>query len=109
MPLQESIFKKVVIECEKADDKIISIHSRNAASRVLDLVEKNCRDSTPVLHWFSGTTQEARRAVALGCWFSIGTAMLSGANGRAVTRIAVRKNTTRNRWFFRATSSPARA
>lgn len=84
MPLQESIFNKVLIECEKAGGKIISIHSRNAASKVLDLVEKNCKDSTPVLHWFSGTTQEARRAVALGCWFSVGPAMLSGAKGRAL-------------------------
>lgn len=84
MTLQESIFNKVLNECEKAGGKIISIHSRNAASRVLDLVEKNCRESTPVLHWFSGTPQEARRAVALGCWFSIGPAMLSGKKGRAL-------------------------
>lgn len=84
IPAQESIFYKVLIECEKCGGKIISIHSRNAASRVLDLVEKTCKNSTPVLHWFSGTIQEARRAVALGCWFSIGPAMVSGAKGRAL-------------------------
>lgn len=84
MPVQESIFNEVLIECENAGGKVISIHSRNAASRVLDLIEKNCKESTPVLHWFSGTTQEARRAVTLGCWFSIGPAMLSGAKGRAL-------------------------
>lgn len=82
IPIQESIFNKVLIESEKCGGKIISIHSRNAASRVLDLVENNCKNSTPVLHWFSGTVQEARRAVSLGCWFSIGPAMLRSAKGR---------------------------
>lgn len=84
IPMQESIFYKVLIECEKCGGKIISIHSRNAASRVLDLVEKTCKNSTPVLHWFSGTIREAHRAVALGCWFSVGPAMVSGEKGRAL-------------------------
>jgi TatD DNase family protein len=84
MTMQESILNEVLTECERLGGKILSIHSRNAASRVLDLVEENCRDSTPVLHWFSGTVQEARRAVDIGCWFSVGPAMLRGANGRAI-------------------------
>jgi TatD DNase family protein len=86
MPLQESILNEVLSECERVGGRILSIHSRNAASRVLDLVEQHCRDSTPVLHWLSGTVQEARRAVALGCWFSVGPAMLRGAKGRALLR-----------------------
>lgn len=86
IPLQESILNEVLTECERVGGKILSIHSRNAASRVLDLIEQHCRDSTPVLHWFSGTVQEARRAVALKCWFSVGPAMLRGAKGRAILR-----------------------
>ena len=86
MPLQESILNEVLTECERVGGKILSIHSKNAASRVLDLVEQHCRNSTPVLHWFSGTIQEARRAVALGCWFSVGPAMLRGAKGRTLLR-----------------------
>lgn len=84
MPLQESILREVLTECERVGGKILSIHSRNAASRVLDLLENCCRLSIPILHWFSGTAQEARRAVALGCWFSVGPAMLRGAKGRAL-------------------------
>lgn len=84
MPLQESILKEALIECERVGGKILSIHSRNAASRVLDLVEQHSQNSTPVLHWFSGTIQETRRAIALGCWFSIGPAMLRGAKGHAI-------------------------
>jgi TatD DNase family protein len=86
MPLQESIFSEVLTECERLGGRILSIHSRNAAGRVLDFIEHHCRQSTPVLHWFSGTVQEARRAVDLGCWFSVGPAMLYAAKGRAILR-----------------------
>jgi TatD DNase family protein len=86
MPLQESILNEVLTESERVGGKILSIHSKNAASRVLDFVERHCRKSTPVLHWFSGTTEEARRAVALGCWFSIGPTMVSSAKGHALLR-----------------------
>ncbi len=82
MPLQESILNEVLTECERVGGRILSIHSRNAASRVLDLVEKHCRESTPVLHWFSGTVQEVRRAVALGCWFSVNPLIVKGKKGR---------------------------
>lgn len=86
LTLQESILQEVFTECELCGGKIISIHSRNAATRVLDLVEKCCQKSVPILHWFSGTVQEARRAVAMGCWFSVGPAMLRGANGQTIFR-----------------------
>lgn len=86
MLLQELIFSEVLIECERAGGKVLSIHSRNAASRVLDLVEHHCRHSKPVMHWFSGTVQEVRRAIAVGCWFSVGPAMVNNAKGCAILR-----------------------
>lgn len=86
MPLQESILNEVLSKCEQLGGRILSIHSRNAASHVLDMVEQQCRVSTPVLHWFSGTIHEARRAVALGCWFSVGPAMLRSAKSRAIVK-----------------------
>jgi TatD DNase family protein len=82
--LQESILKDVLVECERCGGRILSIHSRNAACRVLDLIEQRCRASVPVLHWFSGTVEETRRAVTMGCWFSVGPAMVSGARGRRI-------------------------
>lgn len=82
--LQKDIFSDVLSECDRVGGRILSIHSRNAATRVLDLVEKHCQVSIPVLHWFSGTVQEVRRAVSLGCWFSVGPGMLRGAKGRAI-------------------------
>lgn len=86
MPLQKSILNEVLTECERVGGRILSIHSRNAATPVLSLIEQHCRKSTPVLHWFSGTLEETRRAVDLGCWFSVGPAMLRGEKGRKILR-----------------------
>jgi TatD DNase family protein len=36
------------------------------------------------MHWFSGSPRELARAVELGCWFSVGPAMLAGEKGRAL-------------------------
>ena len=81
---QESILGAVLSESEHCGGKILSVHSRNAAGRVLHHIERHCRASVPVLHWFSGTIEETRRAVAMGCWFSVGPAMLRGAKGRRI-------------------------
>lgn len=84
LPLQESILREALIECERVGGRVLSIHSRNAPERVLDLLEECCHTSIPVLHWFSGSAKEARRAVDLGCWFSVGPAMLRSAKGRGL-------------------------
>jgi TatD DNase family protein len=60
----------------------MSLHSRRAASAVLDALQKVPRAGTPVLHWFSGTERELRRAAELGCWFSVGPGMLRSESGR---------------------------
>jgi len=80
--LQESIFSDVLRECDRVGGRVLSIHSRNAATRVLDLLDNHCQVNIPVMHWFSGTLKEVRRAVAMGCWFSVGPSMLRGAKGR---------------------------
>jgi len=84
--LQESVLNKVLAECERQGGRIISIHSRGASSRVLDLLEKYPLAGKPILHWFSGTIQEIRRAVAIGCWFSVGPSMMLGKKGRDLIR-----------------------
>lgn len=89
-PLQEDIFVDVIAECERQGGRIISMHSRGAASRLLDVLEKYPAAGTPILHWFSGTLGELRRAIDLGCWFSVGPAMLAGKKGRELTQIIPR-------------------
>jgi TatD DNase family protein len=81
---QQLVFDRILGACARAGGRILSIHSRRAAGQVLDALERHPGAGIPVLHWFSGTRRELKRAVALGCWFSVGPAMLSGEKGRAL-------------------------
>ena len=36
------------------------------------------------MHWFTGSRSEARRAVALGCYFSVNTEMTRNERGQAL-------------------------
>lgn len=82
--MQKNLFREVALTAEKCGGRIISIHSRNAAKDVLDIIENDMTTSLPVLHWFSGTIKELERANALGCWFSVSPAMLSGRKGKSL-------------------------
>ena len=84
LPLQERIFSAVVEECQRQGGRVMSIHSRGAESRLLEILAAHPKAGAPVLHWFSGTPKELQVAIALGCWFSVGPAMLSGAKGRTL-------------------------
>lgn len=79
---QKDLFREVARTAEKCGGRIISIHSRNAAKDVLDIIESDVVNSIPILHWFSGSLEELERANALGCWYSVNPAMLSGKKGK---------------------------
>jgi TatD DNase family protein len=85
--LQKDIFSNILAECEQQGGRVMSIHSRVAVKSVLDLLEKYPSAGKPVLHWFSGTTNELRQAIAMGCWFSVGPAMILGARGRELLKL----------------------
>ncbi|KAA0695644.1 TatD family deoxyribonuclease [Neorhizobium sp. P12A] len=82
LELQSDVFSTIVKDAESYGGRILSIHSRGAATGVLDLIETNLSKSLPILHWFSGTRKELDRAIRLGCWFSVGPAMLRSRRGR---------------------------
>ncbi|WP_160011197.1 Qat anti-phage system TatD family nuclease QatD [Rhizobium sp. 18055] len=81
---QKHVFQRVLIRCAEAGGKILTVHSVRSAPAVLDMIETYLpRDSgTVVLHWFTGSKSEARRAVALGCYFSINAEMTRTDRGR---------------------------
>ena len=60
----------------------MTIHSRRAVTDVLDALTRHPDAGVPILHWFSGTKTELFRAVDMGCWFSVGPAMMLGKRGR---------------------------
>ena len=86
--VQKYVFRTVLSLCADAGDKILSVHSVRAAKHVLDIIEECLPQGrgTVILHWFTGSMTEARRGVALGCYFSVNERMLSSSNGRRFLR-----------------------
>lgn len=75
---QTEVFRRVLIGCSAQGGKILSVHSVRAVTKVLDLLEEHlpANRGSVVLHWYTGSLAEARRAAALGCYFSINKQML---------------------------------
>lgn len=82
LDLQREVFERILKESARQGGRIMSIHSRGAATLVLDALEKHRGAGVPILHWFTGTVAELERAIAMGCWFSIGPAMFRSKKGR---------------------------
>lgn len=79
---QLDVFHDVLEHCSRSGGKILSIHSRRATSEVLRCLQRYPSAGVPILHWFSGSHKELREAIELGCWFSVGPAMLASAKSR---------------------------
>ncbi|MEX2123886.1 MAG: Qat anti-phage system TatD family nuclease QatD [Woeseia sp.] len=79
---QVQVFDHILASCTNAGGRILSIHSRRAAGPVLDRLSSNPGAGKPILHWFTGTFAELNRAIEMGCWFSVGPAMLNSKKGR---------------------------
>lgn len=83
---QMLVFQRVLDICGASGGRVLSLHSRRASAPVLDALSKSPRAGIPILHWFSGSNRELARAVDLGCWFSVGPAMLRNDKGRHLVR-----------------------
>ncbi len=92
LDIQSKFFEESLIEAEKRNGRIISVHSRNATKAVLDIIEKTLVLNKPILHWFTGTNKDLERAIELGCWFSINPKMCMSKHGQEIiSRIPVTK------------------
>lgn len=83
---QERVFERILNACAEQGGKILSVHSVRAASKVLGHIERHLpvERGRVVLHWFTGTAAEARRAVELGCYFSVNMEMLRSPKNLAL-------------------------
>lgn len=81
---QGRVLMSILDMCAASGGKTISLHSRGAASLVLDVIEQEPLAGQFILHWFSGTFAEMARASKLGCWFSVGPAMLRSERGMKI-------------------------
>ncbi len=78
LDVQKRVFQHILRRCAEAGDKIITVHSIRSVKAVLDHVEAHLPPGRGkiILHWFTGTKSEAKRALDLGCFFSINAGML---------------------------------
>lgn len=80
---QQELFEHIINECEKTGKKIISIHSRNSATDILNITKKafNCK---VIMHWFSGSMDELDLCIKRDFYFSINPKMLNTKKGRMI-------------------------
>lgn len=81
---QKRVFQRILERCAEAGDKILTVHSVRSAPAVLDMIKAYLprERGSVVLHWFTGSKSDARRAAALGCYFSINAEMTRTDRGR---------------------------
>jgi TatD DNase family protein len=78
------VLNHILKKCEDYDDKILTIHSLNAVDEILSCLNQYPKSGIPILHWFLGTKKQVLEAVEIGCYFSIGPAMLQSARGQKI-------------------------
>lgn len=83
---QKAVFERIIQLCAVTRNKVISVHSVRATKAVLDAIEQHLPPThgRAVLHWFTGSSAEAKRAIELGCYFSINGEMLANPKRRAL-------------------------
>lgn len=79
--IQKRVFQTILTECDRAGNKILTVHSRRAAQEVIDMIGQGFNGKV-ILHWYSGNTKAATLALKYGFYFSANTSMISSDAGR---------------------------
>ncbi len=85
---QERVFERILRMCAEHGNRILTVHSVRAVSKVLQHLERELPADRGhvVLHWFTGSVSEARRAVDRGCYFSVNSEMLKSPKHRTLVK-----------------------
>lgn len=83
--IQLKVFRHILRGVHKHGGKIMSIHSRGSADKVVN--ELKGIDGVPIFHWFTGTKAELTQAIDIGAWFSVGPAMLNSKKGKEIIEL----------------------
>ncbi len=106
---QRKVFGLILEECALNKGKVITIHARRSAGDVIDMIGRSF-PGTIILHWFSGSKKELRRAVDFGFYFSVNHAMCNSRSGKSLVE-AIPKDrllTETDGPFTRESGGPAR-
>lgn len=94
--LQELQVKAFTQICARAAElsrnsqpRVLSMHTVRSVDAVLDILEQTgaAQACVPIIHWFSGSSNELQRAIKLGCWFSVGEMSLKTKRGREYAKV----------------------
>ncbi len=72
-----------VLNCVKEKTKILSLHSRRAEKKTLEMLLEYRIDNA-IFHWYSGSLNVLKDIANSGFFFSINSAMIKSDNGRKI-------------------------
>lgn len=74
---------KLVLDCIKEENKIVSLHSRRAEEETLEMLLYN-KIKNAIFHWYSGPLNILKKIIDSKYFFSINSAMIKSNNGRKI-------------------------
>lgn len=86
---QVSAFRSILTMVKKADNKILTVHSRNAAKDIIQYLNHHLQGSNckVILHWYTGNVAELLKAIDYGYYFSINHKMLESNKTRELIKL----------------------
>lgn len=78
---QIKVFSSIVDILSEQKNKVISIHSRETDSFVIEFAERLSRSNFVIMHWFSGSISNMKKLLNMNCFFSINPAMCKTKSG----------------------------
>lgn len=86
--VQKEILENILMAIKIYDNKILTVHSRNAAKETIDIIHRHLKGSNNkvILHWYSGSLADLRTAVSKGFYFSINHKMASTDKGKEIIK-----------------------
>ncbi len=81
-------FREICKVCAHEGRKCLSIHSVKSAGIAISILEDSCTFKTCrcILHWFTGSKSELRKAVENGAYFSINPRMINTKGGQEIIK-----------------------
>lgn len=86
---QVAVFTKIVSLVGKADNKILTIHSRNAVKETIEILSRILRNTNckVIFHWYTGDIKSLQSAIDQGYYFSVNHKMVVTKKGEQILRL----------------------
>lgn len=79
--VQREVFERILRKCADYGNKVLTVHSRQAATDVISIIGNNYAGRV-ILHWYSGSLRDLRKAIDYGFYFSVNIAMTKSKKGQ---------------------------